>query len=156
MAQVPALRSLWRIDIAAQYGDAFGGKVDVTEGFLELELPLLADKPAAKLLSINTAYRDAEYKTTDTDRGQGTSTQNIESWKTSLIWDPTDWFRVRASDSRDVRAAGFRELYWQLTQPASAGGFGVQLNPWKPDLGFFGSQNDPTTLIISGDVALSA
>jgi outer membrane receptor protein involved in Fe transport len=53
-----------------------------------------------------------------------------------------------------VRAAGFRELYWQLTQPAAATGFGVQTNPWRPDLGFFGSQNDPTTLIISGDVGL--
>jgi outer membrane receptor protein involved in Fe transport len=143
-----------RIDIAAQYGDAFGGKVDVTEAFIELEMPLLADKPGAELLSINAAYRDATYETTDTDRGQGTSEQDVESWKVALIYDPLDWLRFRGSKSRDVRAAGFRELYWQLTQPAAASGFGTQTNPWKPDLGFFGSQSDPTTLIISGDVAL--
>jgi outer membrane receptor protein involved in Fe transport len=149
--EIPAAR---RVDIAAQYGDAFGGKVDVTEAFIELELPLLANKPGAQQLSINTAYRDATYETTDTDRGQGTSEQDIESWKTSLVWDPTSWLRVRASRSRDVRAAGFRELYWQLTQPAAATGFGAQTNPWLPDLGFPGSQSDPTTLIIAGEVAL--
>jgi iron complex outermembrane receptor protein len=149
--EIPEAR---RIDIAAQYGDAFGGKVDVSEAFVELELPLLADKPGAQLLSINTAYRSATYETTDTDRGQGTSKQDVDSWKASLIWDPASWLRIRGSKSHDVRAAGFRELYWQLTQPASATGFGVQTNPWRPDLGFFGSQNDPTTLIISGNVAL--
>ena len=149
--EIPEAR---RIDIAAQYGDAFGGTVDVTEAFLELELPLLANKPGAQLLSINTAYRSATYETTDTDRGQGTSEQDIDSWKVSLIWDPISWLRIRGSQSHDVRAAAFRELYWQLTQPASATGFGTQLNPWRPDLGFFGSQNDPTTLIISGDVGL--
>ena len=149
--EIPTAR---RIDIAAQYGDSFGGKVDVSEYFAELEMPLLANRPGAQLLSLNVAYRDASYETTDTDRGQGTSKQDIESWKASMVWDPTDWLRVRGSKSRDVRAAGFRELYWQLTQPASAGGFGVQTNPWLPDLGFPGSQNDPTTLIISGEVAL--
>ena len=149
--EIPTAR---RIDIAAQYGDSFGGKVDVTEAFIELEMPLLAGKPGAELLTINTAYRDATYETTDTDRGQGTSEQDIESWKVGLIYDPIDWLRFRFSKSRDVRAAGFRELYWQLTQPAAASGFGTQLNPWKPDLGFFGSQNDPTTLIITGDVSL--
>ena len=149
--EIPEAR---RIDIAAQYGDAFGGKVDVTEAFLELELPLLANKPGAQLLSINTAYRSATYETTDTDRGQGTSEQDMDSWKVSLIWDPISWLRIRGSKSHDVRAAAFRELYWQLTQPASATGFGVQTNPWRPNLGFFGSQNDPTTLIISGDVGL--
>src|SRR5690606_33705083 len=133
--EIPEAR---RIDIAAQYGDAFGGKVDVTEAFIELEMPLLADKPGVKLLSLNTAYRDATYKTTDLRRGQGTSEQDIESWKVSLVWDPVDWLRVRGSKSRDVRAAGFRELYWQLTQPASATGFGAQTNPWLPDLGFSG------------------
>lgn len=149
--EIPAAQ---RIDIAAQYGDAFGGKVDVTETFIELEMPFVSGKPGAELLSINAAYRDATYETTDTDRGQGTSEQDIESWKVALIYDPLDWLRFRGSKSRDVRAAGFRELYWQLTQPAAASGFGVQLNPWKPDLGFFGSQNDPTTLIITGDVSL--
>jgi outer membrane receptor protein involved in Fe transport len=142
-----------RIDIAAQYGDAFGGKVDVTEAFIELEMPLLVDRPGAELISINAAYRDATYETTDTDRGQGTSEQDVESWKVSLIYDPVNWLRFRGSKSRDVRAAGFRELYWQLTQPAAASGFGVQVNPWKPNLGPF-TQNDPTTLIITGDVSL--
>ena len=143
-----------RIDIVAQYGDAFGGEVEATEAFVEFELPLLANKPGAQLWSINAAYRDARYKTTDLVRAGGTSTQDIESYKFSSIWDPTAWLRIRGSRSHDVRAAGFRELYWSLTQPAGPDIFGQVTNPWRP-VAFPGDQRlDPRTLHISGNVAL--
>lgn len=142
-----------RIDIVAQYGDSFGGEVEATEVFAEFDLPLLTNKPGAQLWSINAAYRDARYKTTDLVRTGGTSTQDIESYKFSSVWDPTDWLRIRGSRSHDVRAAGFRELYWSLTQPAGPDFFGRTTNPWLPDL-FPGSQLDPRTLHLSGNVAL--
>jgi iron complex outermembrane receptor protein len=143
-----------RIDIVAQYGDAFGGDVDATEAFVELELPLLANKPGAQLLSINAAYRDSRYDTTDRVRNGGTSSQDIGSRKVSLLWDTTDWLRIRGSRSHDVRAAGFRELYWSLTQPAGPDVFGRVTNPWRPVL-FPGDQRlDPRTLHLSGNVAL--
>ena len=78
-----------RIDIVAQYGDAFGGEVEVTEAFVEFELPLLAKNPSQQTWSINAAYRDARYKTTDLVRSGGTSTQDVESYKFSTVWDPT-------------------------------------------------------------------
>ena len=143
-----------RIDIVAQYGDAFGGEVEATEAFVEFELPLLANKPGAQLWSINAAYRDARYKTTDLVRSGGTSTQDIESYKFSSVWDPTAWLRIRGSRSHDVRAAGFRELYWSLTQPAGPDIFGQVTNPWRP-VAFPGDQRlDPRTLHIWGNVAL--
>lgn len=142
-----------RVDIVAQYGDAFGGEVEATEAFVELELPLLAGKPGAQLWSVNAAYRDARYKTTDLVRDAGTSTQDISSYKFSTVWDPTTWLRIRGSRSHDVRAASFRELYWSLTQPAGPDVFGRVTNPWLPDL-FPGSQLDPRTLHLGGNVAL--
>jgi iron complex outermembrane receptor protein len=145
-----------RIDIVAQYGDAFGGDVDVTEAYLELELPVVSGKQGAELLAFNVAYRDASYETTDKVRSGGTSKNDVEAWKFSYVWDPTDWLRFRGSRSQDIRAPGFRELYWSLTQPADPNpfGFGVTVNPWLPDLGFPGSQNDPRTFNLSGNVAL--
>jgi outer membrane receptor protein involved in Fe transport len=143
-----------RIDIVAQYGDAFGGDVEATEAFVELEMPLLANKAGAKLWSVNAAYRDAQYDTTDRVRSGGTSSQDIESYKFSTVWDPVDWLRIRGSRSHDVRAAGFRELYWSLTQPAGPDFFGRVTNPWRP-VAFPGDQRlDPRTLHLAGNVAL--
>ena len=143
-----------RIDIVAQYGDSFGGDVEATEAFVEFDLPLLANKPGAQLWSINAAYRDARYKTTDAVRTGGTSTQDIASYKFSTVYDPTSWLRIRGSRSHDVRAAGFRELYWSLTQPAGPDFFGRVSNPWRP-VAFPGDQRlDPRTLHLSGNVAL--
>jgi iron complex outermembrane receptor protein len=143
-----------RIDIVAQYGDSFGGDIDATEAFVELELPLIANKPGAQLLVVNAAYRDSRYDTTDRVRTGGTSSQDIGSRKFSLTWDTTDWLRIRGSRSHDVRAAGFRELYWSLTQPAGPDFFGRVSNPWRPVL-FPGDQRlDPRTLHLSGNVAL--
>jgi len=143
-----------RIDIVAQYGDAFGGEVEVTEAFVEFELPLLSGKTLAENWSINAAYRDASYETTDLVRAGGTSKQDVESYKFSTVWDPTAWLRIRGSRSHDVRAPGFRELYWSLTQPAGPDFFGQVSNPWRPVL-FPGDQRlDPRTLHLSGNVAL--
>jgi iron complex outermembrane recepter protein len=143
-----------RIDIVAQYGDSFGGDVEATEAFVELELPLLANKPGAQLLSVNAAYRDSRYDTTDRVRTGGTSSRDIGSRKISVLWDTTDWLRIRGSRSHDVRAAGFRELYWSLTQPAGPDFFGRVTNPWRP-VAFPGDQRlDPRTLHLSGNVAL--
>jgi outer membrane receptor protein involved in Fe transport len=141
-----------RVDIVAQYGDDFGGEVDVSEAFVELEMPLLADRPGAQLLSVNAAYREARYKTTDLVRDGGTSTQDISMWKFSAIWDPTSWLRIRGSQSQDIRAAGFRELYWSLTQPAGPDIFGQVANPWIP--GGFPFNQDPRTLNLRGNVNL--
>jgi iron complex outermembrane receptor protein len=151
-----------RTDFIVQYGDAFAGETKVTEGFVELEMPLLRDKPAAKLWMVNGAVRQAHYKT---EGGLGTTgetgTQDITTWKVSSVWDPLKWLRVRGSTSRDVRAAGFRELYYSQRVPAGPlFTFGNIMNPWRtPDVddpndpfdfvNIF-QQNEPSEVVLAG------
>ncbi len=86
------------------------GGFSVKEGFGELEVPLIADRPLVEALDLNMAYRYAEY----------TGSGGIDSWKYGLSWRLTDEFRVRATRSRDVRAANIRERF-----DATAGGANV-------------------------------
>ncbi len=68
---------------------------DVTEGFVEVALPLLVDKPLVKSLNFNGAARLSDYSTS----GQ------IWSWKLGGTWHMVDDFKLRATRSRDIRAA---------------------------------------------------
>jgi iron complex outermembrane receptor protein len=86
------------------------GGFKVKEVFGEIDVPLLADQTLAKNLDLNMAYRYADY----------TGSGGIDSWKYGLSWRLTDEFRVRATRSRDVRAANIRERY-----DATAGGANV-------------------------------
>jgi len=147
-----------RTDFGAQYGDAFAGKTTVTEGFLELEMPLLRDQPAARLLSINGAVRRTHNKTEDElNADNAPSTVDATSWKVASIWEPLGWLRIRGSYSHDIRAAGFRELFYSQTIPADPPGtffgFGGNTNPWLP-AGFFGPPYDPATVLLQGNTAL--
>jgi iron complex outermembrane recepter protein len=136
-----------RTDFIVQYGDAFAGETKVSEAFLELEMPLLRNMPGARLWMVNGALRQAHYKT---EGGIGTTgesgTQDITTWKISSVWDPLKWLRVRGSTSRDVRAAGFRELYYSQRVPAGPlFTFGNVMNPWRtPDAD---DPNDPADVV---------
>ena len=91
------------------------GAVDVTndvqEGALEFEVPLLADLPFAKAVSLNLAGRDTHYRVSGTAR----------TWKTGLVWDVNNDLRFRGTLSVDIRAPTLADLY-QPTQ-ASVSGF---------------------------------
>jgi iron complex outermembrane recepter protein len=152
---VAALPDPIRVDILLQYGDDFGGNTKVSEAFGELEMPLLADKPGAKLLSINAAYRRAHYDTTDDVGSGGSATRDLDMRKISIVWDTTDFLRIRASTSRDARAPGFRELFWSLTQPGGTDFFGQVQNPWLgPPSPFNNFGFDPATSHLTGNVNL--
>ncbi len=86
------------------------GDFSVKEVFSELDVPLLADRTLVRNLDLNMAYRYADY----------TGSGGIDSWKYGLNWRMTDEFRVRATRSRDVRAANIRERF-----DATAGGANV-------------------------------
>lgn len=135
-----------RTDYLIQYGESFAGDVDVIEGFIEVNLPLLRDAPAAKVLEWNAAVRQSQYK----NQGKlGTTrekrTHDITTWKLSTFWDPIEVLRLRGSLSRDSRAANFRELYYG--QKISAGGnFGF--------CGPAGSMTDPCNYSLEGNVNL--
>ncbi|MEP7245079.1 MAG: TonB-dependent receptor [Gammaproteobacteria bacterium] len=135
-----------RQDYLVQYGESFAGDVDVAEGFLETNIPVLKDAPFAKKLEFNTAARLSRY---DNQGKFGTSglsqVNNIFTWKVSGIWDPVEWLRFRGSQSRDSRAANFRELYYR--QVISGGGAFAFCGP-------VGTNTDPCNYDLRGNVLL--
>ena len=144
-----------RTDFSLQYGDTFAGKTTVKEGFLELKMPLLKDVPGARSAVLNAAARKAKYKN---EGGVGTTgetgEQDITVWKLAADWDIVDWFRLRGSRSRDIRAAGFRELYYSQSVPAG-GLFGSVQNSKLVIGGNITSASDASVLILSGDPHLA-
>jgi len=122
----------WYDDYFLSYGLDYAGKIAVVEGYGEVNVPLLKDLTLAKYLEFDGAIRETNNKNTDETAGSATNgvsvTHNIPSWKLSGIWDLTDWFRVRGTRSRDVRAPFFRELYESYAVTAG-GPFGTIMNP---------------------------
>jgi outer membrane receptor protein involved in Fe transport len=118
-----------RADFPFPWADAFGGTTQVIEEYLELNMPLISGMEGVNMWSVNGAVRHAQYKNKG---GAGTSgasaTQNITNWKFSTVFEPFDWARVRLTRSRDLRAAGYRELFYnQRGTPDST----TASNPWR-------------------------
>jgi iron complex outermembrane receptor protein len=84
----------------------YTGDFDVSEGYVEAIIPLARGATLAEHVDLNLAYRYAEYSTVG----------GMDAWKTGLVWEPTDYLRLRASQSRDIRAPAINELY----SPAAA------------------------------------
>ena len=80
---------------------SIAGSRDVIEGFAEVAVPLLHDRPFVKALDLDGAVRVTNYT------GSGT----VETWKASASWAIDDNIRLRATRSRDIRAANLSELY---------------------------------------------
>lgn len=80
---------------------AFSGKLNVKEVYLEAAVPLLKDKPFADSLELNAAVRYADYS----------SSGGVVPWKIGLNYSPTPSLRFRGVVSRDIRAANIYELY---------------------------------------------
>lgn len=81
------------------------GEFDVTEGYVEANLPLLADVPFANRLNLRAAYRYADYSTIG----------GADSWNVGMEWAPIPQLRFRAVRAQTTRAPNIGELY----QPAS-------------------------------------
>ncbi len=144
-----------RTDYAAQYGDPFAGRTQVKEGYVELEMGLLKDLPLAKDVRLNVAGRRTSYRTVDDLVATNPATKvDVTTWKVGAVWDVLDWLRLRGSRSRDLRAAGFRELYYSQTTPEDASSiFGGVNNPWLPP-GPFGPAFDAAAILLSGNSSL--
>jgi outer membrane receptor protein involved in Fe transport len=120
----------WYDDYLLDWGLDRGGKIEVTEIYGEVEVPM------AERFQTNFAVRSTRNDATSkTQAGVGAS-QSFESWKVSGIYDPFDWLRFRATRSRDVRAGNFRELFLPLEEDIGApGGFpGPITNPWNSNI----------------------
>ena len=74
---------------------------NVKEAFVEVAVPVLADLPFAEKLMVNAAARWSDYST------EGT----IWAWKVGATWDINESITLRATRSRDVRAASITELF---------------------------------------------
>jgi outer membrane receptor protein involved in Fe transport len=136
-----------RTDYLIQYGESFSGDVDITEGYLETNLPVLRGVTGAQRLEFNAAVRESQYKNKGKAGTTGESrTHDMFTWKVSGIWDPVEWLRLRGSQSRDSRAANFRELYYG--QKIAAGGTFGYCGP----AGSF--QVDPCNFSLEGNVDL--
>jgi outer membrane receptor protein involved in Fe transport len=90
---------------------AIAGGYSVKEAFTEFHIPILKGAPGAENLELQTAGRWADYS------GSG----SIWAWKVGASWQINDQIRLRATQSRDVRAATLQERFDQ-----TRGGVNVQ------------------------------
>jgi len=77
---------------------------NVVEGFGEIKVPLVQEKPFAEDLSFNAGYRYSSYS----------SSGPVSAYKYGLEYQPIDDFRLRASYERAVRAPNVLEAYAPL------------------------------------------
>jgi outer membrane receptor protein involved in Fe transport len=75
----------------------------VTEGFVELGIPVVKDMPFAQSLDLNTAARRTNYS----------QSGYVTTWKAGLNWQPLDALTVRYTRSRDIRAPNLNEIFFQ-------------------------------------------
>lgn len=95
-------------------GNAIGdtaGEFDVIEGYLELKVPLLADKPFFELLEIGGSVRIADYSTVG----------SVVSYSGTATWQPIEDIRFRGTYSRAVRAPNIDELFSAQSQTFPSG-----------------------------------
>jgi outer membrane receptor protein involved in Fe transport len=117
----------WYNSYLLSYGQDRGGDIDVLEAYAELDVPM------SQKLNTNFSARQTRNEATSATDPTISGSDTFASWKAAAIYDPLEWLRFRATLSRDVRAAGFRELFLpRVSTPAVVGGFpGPVTNPWN-------------------------
>jgi iron complex outermembrane receptor protein len=93
------------------------GKYYVTEGFVEVDVPLATNESWAKALNLNAAVRETGYSTSG----------EVTTWKIGATYQPIDDLRFRATRSRDIRAPNLGE-YYQAGQTNA----GLVIDRFKP------------------------
>jgi outer membrane receptor protein involved in Fe transport len=139
-------------DYAFTFGLDYAGDISVLEGFGELNVPVFRDSAIGDLLELNGAIRYTRNHATNRDTSED-KTSNAVSWKVSAVYDLIPDIRLRASRSRDIRAAGFRELFLKNvpTEPGSTSGLvDNPAIPGSPPVG-----DDPTPILGGGSFALT-
>lgn len=100
--------------------ETVGGSFDVFEAFAEVNIPILADLPFAKLVTLDASVRTADYSTV----GRTTS------FGVGAVWQPIVDLRFRGSYNRAVRAPNIGELF--SPQTSNLGNLGVEVDPCDP------------------------
>ncbi len=135
---------------AFSWGLDYAGRIKVTEGFFETNVPVLRDSPIGRSFELNGAIRYTKNKSTDTLANQSRSI-DATSWKIGGIYDIVDGLRLRATRSRDIRAAGFRELFLK-TAPTDSGTPQGRVN--NPNI-TGANKNDDTPIYSGGNFTLT-
>jgi len=123
----------WYSSYLLSYGLDRGGTIDVLEAYGELDVPM------TQKFHTNFSARETQNEATSLQGVSGD--HNFASWKVAAIYDPLEWLRLRSTVSRDVRAAGFRELFLPRTTVV---GFATVTNPW------FGGATDASFAATTG------
>lgn len=138
-----------RNDYLIQYGESFSGEVEVWEYFAELDVPV------TDTFGVVGAVRRSDYTNTGGIGAGPAAGQDfdygITTWKINANWEVNDWLTLRGSQSRDIRAPNFRELYYGQDIPAGPL-FGYCTNPWTGQVnqGFFTLTGDPCKYELRG------
>jgi iron complex outermembrane receptor protein len=102
-------------DLAREYGSASrgitAGGYDVSEVFAEVRVPILSDKPGARVLALEGAARHSDYS----------NFGGANTWRVGLEWGPTDWLRFRGAYNVAIRAPGINELFAPIATGFSPG-----------------------------------
>lgn len=77
------------------------GEYDVSEYFVEVNVPLLSDLPFAQYVGLEMAYRYSDYSTIG----------SASTYKVALDWSPFDDLKIRGGVSTAVRAPNIGELF---------------------------------------------
>jgi iron complex outermembrane receptor protein len=77
------------------------GEISVDELAAQIDVPLLADKPFVKKLSIGAAFRRSDYSTSGA----------VDSYEGDVRWEPTTNLLIRGGYQRAVRAPNIGELF---------------------------------------------
>lgn len=108
-------------------GKAIRGQIDVSEGYLEANAPLLAGVTGFNLLELNGAVRRTHYSRSSAVAAD--SSVSVTTWKIGGVWEPAEGLRFRATRSRDIRAPNLTELFGPVSSgrttvvdPANNGG----------------------------------
>ena len=108
------------------------GKINVKEAYVELEVPILKNKPLFESLSLNGAARVTDYSTSGT----------VVTWKAGVSYAPVHSLRFRSTISRDIAAPSLYDLFAgdqvqnRITTDShtSTQGFLIQHTKGNPDL----------------------
>ena len=118
---------------------------NVYEFALELNVPLIKDVPLMQDVSTNIAGRYTNYSTSG----------SVETWKIGVDWHINDEFRLRATNSVDIRAPTLNDLYApvQLSQQTFTDIHVISCTGTDPNK-VCGSPTQNTTLSSQGNPAL--
>ena len=134
------------------------GEQDVLEGFMEIAIPLVADKFLAEELNLELATRFTDIETTNNFTG---AVQNASgsTWSAKIAYRPINDLLIRGTVGTSYRAPNLREValraesgYASVGDPCNAAPY-ILLNPETGEIAYDASQDSREQTIIDNCVS---